>query len=253
MRTTRVYTAQPLAVAHAARQLVRLEPMGSAHLIKVLRKRAGAQITLFNGDGIDYTAEIEIPKPEAVELRVIKRSPNTIESPLKITLLQALCRGDKMDWILEKATELGVHRVIPIQTERTEVQLDAERAQKRLSHWQRVIISACEQCGRAQIPEISPIQDLDVQLASQLQAGIGLVLEPSALGFQSLIARIEPTKNISELRIAIGPEGGFSERDLAQFAAANFESVSFGNRILRTETAGIAAIAVLQNLWGDMK
>ncbi len=261
MRNTRVYTEQPLAKALADRQLVRLEPMGSAHLIKVLRMRSGARVTLFNGDGFDYSAEIEAPKPEAAELRVISQHRNDAESPLKITLIQALCRGEKMDWVLEKATELGVHRIIPVQTERTEVQLDAERAGKRLAHWQRVVISACEQCGRASLPEILPLLNLDARLASRLtapwqsngmQAGSAWVLEP---GENLLSQRIAELKLLAPqtMEIAVGPEGGFSERDLAQFRAANFQPVSFGPRILRTETAGITALAVLQSLWGDLK
>jgi 16S rRNA (uracil1498-N3)-methyltransferase len=261
MRNTRVYTEQPLAKMLEERQLVRLEPMGSAHLIKVLRMRSGARVTLFNGDGFDYSAEIDAPKPEAAELRVILKHRNDAESPLKITLIQALCRGEKMDWVLEKATELGVHRIIPVQTERTEVQLDAERAGKRLAHWQRVVVSACEQCGRASLPEILPLLNLDARLASRLtapwlsngmQAGSAWVLEPGENLLTQRIAEFERAAP-QTMEIAVGPEGGFSERDLAQFRAANFQTVSFGPRILRTETAGIAALAVLQSLWGDLK
>ena len=256
MRNTRVYTDQPLAKALAQRQLVRLETMGSAHLVKVLRMRSGARVTLFNGDGHDYSAEIEAPKPEAAELRILSQHRNDAESPLKITLIQALCRGEKMDWVLEKATELGVHRIIPVQTERSEVQLDAQRAEKRLLHWQRVVISACEQCGRAQLPEVLPLMNLDARLSVSNMSinragGLAWVLEP---GSNRVIHHIaERVLAPPGLEIAVGPEGGFSERDLAHFSAARFQAVSFGPRILRTETAGIAALAVLQSLWGDLK
>ena len=253
MRRARVYTDQPLAAAHSAQLLVRLEAMGSAHLIKVLRMRAGAKVTLFNGDGFDYTAEITTPKPEAAELRVIKQSPNTSESSLKITLIQALCRGEKMDWVIEKATELGVHRIIPVQTERTEVQLDTERALKRLQHWQRVVISACEQCGRARIPEVLPLNALDAQLAANSKADVAWALEPAAPALGLMLAKIREPINLCDIQIAIGPEGGFSERDLAQLSAANFSLISLGSRILRTETAGIVALAILQHRWGDLK
>ena len=253
MRMTRVYTNQPLAAALSGHSLIRLESMGSAHLIKVLRMRAGGKVTLFNGDGFDYAAEIETPKPESAELRLINHKFNPNESTLKITLIQALCRGEKMDWVLEKATELGVHRIIPVQTERTEVQLDAERAQKRLQHWQRVVISACEQCGRARIPEILPIRALDAHLAAKLNRDIAWVLEPGSSGLGLVLSEFSAPNDIRDIHLAIGPEGGFSERDLAQFSAADFRSISFGARILRTETAGIVALAVLQNLWGDLK
>lgn len=253
MRNTRVYTDQRLSEALEKGQLIRLEPMGSAHIIKVLRMRAGAQVTVFNGDGFDYSAEIEIPKPEAAELRIIRKRINQAESGLKITLIQALCRGEKMDWVLEKATELGVHRIVPVQTERTEVQLDVDRALKRLQHWQRVVISACEQCGRARVPEILPLLDLDARLALRPVTGLAWVLEPNSASFIQQIKSFDPLKSNAEVHVAIGPEGGFSDRDLAQLAAAKFQAVSFGPRILRTETAGVTALAILQSQWGDLK
>jgi 16S rRNA (uracil1498-N3)-methyltransferase len=253
MRNTRVYTDQRLSEALEKAQLIRLEPMGSAHIIKVLRMRAGGLVTLFNGDGFDYSAEIATPKPEAAELRIISKRSNDAESSLKITLIQALCRGEKMDWVLEKATELGVHRIVPVQTERTEVQLDADRALKRLQHWQRVVISACEQCGRARVPEILPLLNLDARLALSPVSGLAWVLEPSSPSFTQQLNGFDPLKSSAEIYIAIGPEGGFSDRDLAQFAAAKFQAISFGPRILRTETAGVSALAILQSQWGDLK
>lgn len=253
MRNTRVYTDHLLSEALEKGQLIRLEPMGSAHIIKVLRMRAGALVTLFNGDGFDYSAEIETPKPEAAELRLINKRSNAAESSLKITLIQALCRGEKMDWLLEKVTELGVHRIVPVQTERTEVQLDADRALKRLQHWQRVVISACEQCGRARVPEILSLLNLDARLALSPVFGLAWALEPHSPSFTQQLNGVDPLKSSAEIHIAIGPEGGFSDRDLAQLAAAKFQSVSFGPRILRTETAGVTALAILQSKWGDLK
>jgi 16S rRNA (uracil1498-N3)-methyltransferase len=240
MRITRVYTPDTLTVDHT----IVLSAMPSAHLIKVLRLRAGAKAVLFNGDGADYVCEILHAKAEAASLRVVQAQPACAESPAKITLVQAVCRGDKMDWVLEKATELGVVQIIPVISERAEVHLDAERAAKRREHWQRVVISACEQSGRATVPDVSALQPLDQRLSLGVTAEIKLTLEPNGSG-------ITLARDASSIAIAVGPEGGWSERDLAQLALAGFRQVSLGARILRTETAGIAAVSVIQAQCGD--
>jgi 16S rRNA (uracil1498-N3)-methyltransferase len=242
MRVTRVYVPTTLQLCAE----LTLSAMSSSHLIKVLRLRAGARAVLFNGDGMDYTAEIVIPKAEADVLQVLDAAPASAqESPLRIILLQGLSRGEKMDWVLEKATELGVHRIIPVVTERSEVHLDAERAAKRREHWQRVVISAAEQSGRAVVPEVEALRSLDQRLALPIDAEQKWALEPSAARF----ARHQhPPESIA---IAVGPEGGFSERDLAQLQVAEFNTAAMGARIMRTETAGPAAIAALQALFGD--
>jgi 16S rRNA (uracil1498-N3)-methyltransferase len=240
MRITRVYTPDSLAPDST----VVLSAMPSAHLIKVLRLRPGAKAVLFNGDGKDYLCEILLAKAEAAQLRILSAQPAAAESGLKITLLQAICRGDKMDWVLEKATELGVTHIIPVQSERSEVQLDSERAAKRREHWQRVVISACEQSGRAYVPQVEALQPLGHRLSSAMHADAKLVLEP---GGQPL----SRARALSSVALAVGPEGGWSERDLAQLALAGFGPVAIGARVLRTETAGIAAISVMQALFGD--
>ncbi len=240
MRITRVYTPDFLALDAT----VVLSAMPSAHLIKVLRLRAGAKAVLFNGDGNDYLCEILLAKAEAAQLRVLNAQPAAAESPLKITLLQAICRGDKMDWVLEKATELGVTNVIPVQSERSEVQLDSERASKRREHWQRVIISACEQSGRAFVPQVEALQTLGQRLSGEILAAAKLILEPGG-------APIEVTRELSSVALAVGPEGGWSERDLAQLKLGGFSAIAIGPRVLRTETAGIAAISVMQAFCGD--
>lgn len=245
MRLTRVYTPDLLSL----NATVVLSAMPSAHLIKVLRLRVGAKAVLFNGDGCDYLCEILLAKAEAAQLRILSVKPAAAESPLKITLLQAICRGDKMDWVLEKATELGVTHVIPVQSERSEVQLDSERASKRREHWQRVIISACEQSGRAFVPQVEALQTLGARLSGELSAAAKLVLEPGGAPISS--APIAMTAELSSVALAVGPEGGWSERDLAQLALGGFSAVAIGPRVLRTETAGIAAISAMQALFGD--
>ncbi len=245
MRLTRVYTPDLLSVDAT----VVLSAMPSAHLIKVLRLRAGAKAVLFNGDGSDYLCEILTAKPEAAQLQILSAQPAAPESPLKITLLQAICRGDKMDWVLEKATELGVSHVIPVQSERSEVQLDKERANKRREHWQRVIISACEQSGRAFVPQVEALQTLPQRLSGAISGTTKLILEPGGAPISSSMIPI--VREMSSVVLAVGPEGGWSERDLTQLALGGFSAVAIGPRVLRTETAGIAAISVMQAFCGD--
>lgn len=244
MRMTRVYTPQTLAVG----QSLTLETMPSAHLIRVLRLRAGQGVVLFNGDGCDYSAEIEIPKVEAVQVRVSAVRPINTESPLRIWLMQGLCRGEKMDWVLEKATELGVHGIIPVDMERTEVQLDAERAAKRLEHWKRIVISACEQSGRAFVPHIDALLPLDKRLALGLPSQHAFALQPET---KNLCAQLAP--DARDIVLVVGPEGGLSERDLAQLQVAGVKTAGLGPRVMRTETAGPAAIGALQMHLGDWR
>jgi 16S rRNA (uracil1498-N3)-methyltransferase len=241
MRITRVHTPDPLS----AGTCVLLHPMSSAHLVKVLRLRAGAQVILFNGDGSDYLSELTVPKAEAAQVQIIRKQAACAESALEITLLQGICRGDKMDWVLEKATELGVKQIIPVHSERSEVHLDAERAAKRREHWQRVVISACEQSGRAVVPNVAALQPLDQHLSQSQPASHKYVLEPAAGKINRALGAI------MQLQLAVGPEGGWSERDLAQFALAGFQPIALGPRVMRTETAGPASIAAMQALFGD--
>jgi 16S rRNA (uracil1498-N3)-methyltransferase len=240
MRLTRIYTDQALQTSGR----LKLHPMASAHLIKVLRLREGADVVLFNGDGSDYRATIVVPRSEACELSIGDATVVRNESPCQITLLQGLCRGEKMDWVLEKATELGVHRIIPVHCERSEVHLDRERAEKRKSHWLRVVLSACEQSGRATVPELEGLSELGKRLTQPIEADLRVALHPSNM-VSGLPAQAK------QIAIAIGPEGGFSERDLAQLNLAGFTTMAMGARVLRTETAGPAAIAVMQSRFGD--
>lgn len=218
----------------------------SNHIIRVLRLEVGDMIHLFNGDGNDYPSKITSLEKRGAKVRVLSCVLVGNESPLRIHLFQSIARGEKMDWILQKATELGVAAFTPMVSDRTEVKLDQERSHKRLMHWQGVIRSACEQSGRASIPAVhAPIAINRLDNASVLNQAF--YLHPGA----SLRASELQTFEHPEINLAIGPEGGFSERDIQLLQNAGFKGLTIGPRILRTETAGIALIAALQCRYGD--
>ena len=205
----------------------------------------GDPVTLFNGDGRDYQGEIcQLQRHTAIVRVVDSRNPGN-ESPLKITLVQAISRGERMDYSLQKATELGVFCIQPVISSRVEVRLDDARQVKRLSHWQGVVISACEQSGRATVPEVKTPLSLDkwMEVADESPR---LVLEPAAVIKMSSFSITG-----GAVSILVGPEGGFTDEELERARSAGVTPVSFGPRILRTETAGPAAIAVLQSMAGD--
>lgn len=243
MRVTRLFVEQPLR----PQTRTSLSEASSGHLLRVLRAGIGDTCVLFNGDGHDYDARIvAVDKRDAVvEVLAARKLDN--ESPLRIILMQALARSEKMDWILQKATELGVSAVVPVASERSEVKLDGERSAKRAAHWRNVIVSACEQSGRATVPSVATPSSL-AQALPVLPAGARhLLLDPDAA--QGL--RDVEVAASTEVVLAIGPEGGWSPHDLALLGAAGFAGVRLGPRVLRTETAGLAAIAVLQSRHGD--
>ena len=244
MRIPRIHVSLPLQPDCE----VELPQQASEHIARVLRLDRGHPLRLFNGDGAEYAAEIASLGKRAASVRVLAALPTgDRESRLRITLGQGIARGEKMDLILQKATELGAARIVPLVTARTEVKLDAERAQRRLAHWRAVISSACEQSGRTRLPEIhEPVRLADWAAALDAAAGLRFTLDPQA----TLAPRdISPDGAIT---LAIGPEGGLSEQDLATLAQAGFSGLRLGPRILRTETAGLAAMAALQAIHGDM-
>jgi 16S rRNA (uracil1498-N3)-methyltransferase len=243
MRIPRIFVPHPLQPGRD----VDLPVQAGEHLARVLRLDRGHPLRLFNGDGREYAGEIAKLAKRAVSARVLELLPSCDrESPLRITLAQGIARGDKMDWILQKATELGVARIVPLVTDRTEVKLDAERAQKRVAHWQAVVASACEQCGRNQLPGISEpakLHDWAARLGDE--AGLRLALDPQG------DARARALDIDGWVTLAVGPEGGLSGHDLAILAQAGFRGLRLGPRILRTETAGLTAMAALQAIHGD--
>jgi 16S rRNA (uracil1498-N3)-methyltransferase len=242
MRLTRSHVDAPLQVGDE----ITLPDDVAAHLLRVLRLQEGDACVLFNGDGHDYDARITAIGKREARARVLSARRVDNESPLRITLLQGIARGEKMDWILQKATELGVARFLPVSSDRSEVKLDAQRADKRLAHWRGIVVSACEQSGRAVVPDVVAPQALAQSAASR--TGRGFILDPFA---DASLASLQGT-TLHDCTIAIGPEGGWSPRDREHLLAAGFEGLRLGPRVLRTETAGIAAIAALQALSGDL-
>jgi 16S rRNA (uracil1498-N3)-methyltransferase len=243
MRAIRSFLDAPLALG----QRLALPEATSNHLVRVLRLEIGDACVLFNGDGHDYQARILGLQKRGAEVEITGRIEVKNESPLRITLAQGIARGEKMDLILQKATELGVAVIAPVVTDRTEVKLDAERSDKKLNHWRGVIAAACEQCGRARLPEILLPQTLDRFAAGDRNAR-RFILDPAGK-----LSLPEAGLNEDTLTLAIGPEGGFSERDIATLKVAGYEGLRMGPRILRTETAGMAAIAALNALYGDWR
>lgn len=241
MRLTRSHVTLPLVPGTE----IALPEDVAGHLVRVLRLQAGDACVLFNGDGHDYDARLVAAGKREARAEILAARPVANESPLRIILLQGIARGEKMDWILQKATELGVARILPVDSERSEVKLDAARAEKRLAHWREVVVSACEQSGRAVVPDVLAPQSLGSGAA--LRAGHGYMLDPQGVISLAMLAQ----QDFDACTLAIGPEGGWSPHDREQLLAAGFQGLRLGPRILRTETAGIAAIAALQALCGD--
>ena len=245
MRRIRVFVEDPIA----AGDMVPLNGFAADHLLKVLRLSRGASVTLFNGDGHDYEGTLEVLGKGLAAVAIASAVPVANESPLELMLAQSVARGEKMDLILQKATELGVAHIVPLVSERTEVRLDEDRAGRRLAHWHRVVQSACEQCGRAVVPTIAAPIALPAWVAEVRESSASkLALHPEGarpLGELSLAGR-------GQIVLAVGPEGGFGERDLDALAQGGFERLALGPRILRTETAGLAAIAAVQAFFGDL-
>ncbi len=244
MRLTRCHVDAALA---PGTRLV-LPESAATHLVRVLRLREGDACVLFNGDGNDHAARIASAGKREVVVEVLSATAVDNESPLRITLVQGIARGEKMDLILQKATELGVAAIVPVMAERTEVKLDAERTGKRMGHWRSVIVSACEQSGRARVPALAlPVALVEAAKVLAVES-TRLTLDPEG---ESALATL-PAPASHSVAIAIGPEGGWSPRDRELLRAAGFSGLRLGPRVLRTETAGLAAIAALQSRFGDL-
>jgi 16S rRNA (uracil1498-N3)-methyltransferase len=244
MRIPRIY--QPGPLVHGSR--VALTPGAAHHVSRVLRLRAGAELRLFDGTGAEFSALLlDAPRRGEVEVEVGERVASEGESRLQIHLLQGISRGERMDYTLQKAVELGVHAITPVFTERCVVNLDGRRAEQRLQHWHTVVVSACEQSGRNRIPALAAPMQLGERLHDPV-AGLALALDPGApVGLRSL-----PRPTAVAVTLLVGPEGGLSEAEVAAAVACGFQPLRLGPRVLRTETAGLAAITALQVCWGDM-
>jgi 16S rRNA (uracil1498-N3)-methyltransferase len=233
MRLTRVYVDAPLASG----TIVELPKDTASHLAKVLRARSGDELILFSGDGREYVGAIENVRGSRVTASVGNPVEVDRESPFAITLVQCVPRGDRMDFIVQKATELGVTRIVPVLSQRSVVRLDANQAESKAAHWRAVMVNACEQCGRNRLPAIDAPVSLLNYLGSSPSTSARLVLEPE------LESAATPSDLDAGVEIAIGPEGGFADDELDAFRIAGFVRVKLGPRILRTETAAIAAAA----------
>ncbi len=235
------------ALSLAPHTTVLLDQEASHRIVHVLRKSIGEIITLFNGDRYDYTACITHIHKKQVTVNIIDKQPVNRESPLALTLAQGIARNDRMDVILQKSVELGVQQIIPLITQHTQGLLKATQQQKRFNHWKGIIISACEQSGRAIIPVLQFPQTLTTWLATPPHS-LCLICSPTAS--QSLSAL--PRASLPSLTVLVGPEGGFSETEMLQATQKNFLAFKLGPRTLRTETAAITALSLLQYQYGDM-
>jgi 16S rRNA (uracil1498-N3)-methyltransferase len=217
------------------------------YLGHVLRLRHGDRLVAFNGRGTERQASVLELNRRHAQLELEEHTRALPESLLAITLVQALAKAEPMDLVVQKATELGVRRIVPIYTDFSVVKLDAERSERRLAHWKRVAQSACEQCGRHAPPEIEPPQALAALLATSRHEAMELVLDPSS---SARLAHVAPMP--TAVTFVVGPEGGFSAAELERIDRAGFRRIGLGPRVLRTETAAIAACAAAQSLWGEL-
>lgn len=241
MRIPRFYEPQPLS----ADVSISLGDSTTQHISRALRMRAGEQIVLFNGDGQEYLAELTDVAKRSVTARVLSATRPARVSPLNISIGQSISRGERMDYAVQKATELGMTAMTPLFSERCEVRLNSERQDKRRQHWQQVAISACEQSLRCDVPEIAPPQPLQDWI-NTVEADLKLVLHHHT---EQPLGDFETPQSVALL---VGPEGGLSEAEVDQALAAGFKPVAFGPRVFRTETAPVAALSILQYLWGDL-
>lgn len=244
MRLTRVHVAEDLR----AGKRIPVEGAAANHITRVLRLRAGEPLTLFNGNGAEYAATILEFHRDTVVVEVGQEVAVSRESPLPFTLAQGISRGERMDWILQKATELGGSRIVPVFTERSVVRLDARQAERKLQHWRGIAVAACEQCGRNIVPRIAHPTDLFDFVSNGVEPQMTrLLLSPT-----SDVSIDEVSVSAAGVTVLIGPEGGLTENEQEVALRAGFTSVRMGPRVLRTETAAIAALTLLQHRFGDL-
>lgn len=241
MRIPRIYVPAEFATGST---LV-LPEQAANHVTRVLRLRPGAELVLFNGQGGEYRSVLTDVTKRGALVEVGEFDGYDAESPLSITLGQGVSKGERMDYTIQKAVELGISRVDPLITERTVVNLNDERRERRLQHWQGVAVGACEQCRRNVVPEVAPSEDLAHWLA---RSHVGLKLVLHHRGARRLGEFSRPEQAVTLL---IGPEGGLSDREISMAQEAGFQPLCLGPRILRTETAAVMALAAMQVLWGD--
>lgn len=242
MRIPRIYHPDPIIVD----KNMSLTAEACKHLLTVLRLKEGHPIILFNGDGNEYSATLKIESKRQAKALIEAQLSISVESPLPIHLGQGISKGERMDFVLQKSVELGVTEITPLITERCPIKLNAERWEKKQQHWEKVIISACEQCGRNVVPKLHAPINLNEWLRQSTNQ-LRITLHPQA---EKRMQDIRPDQH--GFRLLIGPEGGLSDNEIYQSSETGFASVLIGPRVLRTETAALAAITVLQSHFGDL-
>lgn len=242
MRLTRVFVEQPLASGAE----IELGATAAGHVVRVLRLAAGDVLIVFNGAGGEYEGEIIEIRRGLVRVQVAEYAPVEKESPLALTLAQGISRGERMDWVIQKATELGVQAIQPVLTERSVVKLDARQSAAKHAHWRGIAIAACEQSGRNRIPEIGRALELRDWLATRSGDGACITLDAHATVPLSGLARAQA------VTLLIGPEGGLTYHEREAARSAGFEARTLGPRVLRTETAAVAALSIVQAVTGDL-
>ncbi|CAH8227067.1 16S rRNA (uracil(1498)-N(3))-methyltransferase [Vibrio aestuarianus] len=242
MRIPRIYHPTPISQLGT----IALSDDAAGHIGRVLRMQVGQEVLLFDGSGAEFPATISEVTKKGVLVEVAERVESSCESPLNLHLGQVISRGDKMEFTIQKSVELGVNTITPLISERCGVKLDAKRFEKKLEQWQKIAISACEQCGRNTVPVIRPIMQLEAWCAEQSDA-LKLNLHPRAK--YSINTLPEP---VTKVRLLIGPEGGLSAQEIRMTEEYQFEETLLGPRVLRTETAALTAITALQVRFGDL-
>jgi 16S rRNA (uracil1498-N3)-methyltransferase len=233
---------------------VRLDADEARHLTRVLRLGSGAQVFVFDGEGVEHECEVARIAKHEVDLNLLRRLDDVVESPLQLTLAQALIKGDKFDWVIQKATELGATRIVPLVTEHSDIKRvkgrAEERAGQRLQRWRRISLEALKQCGRRRLVEICEPAPFD-EFCGSAARGASLIF--SERGGGSLAEVSAKLREFNQLSLCVASEGGWSERELRKAAFCGLTPVSLGSRILRTETAAIVAVSLAQHLFGDLR
>jgi len=241
MREIRLYTPQPLDNGSH----IELDPVAAHHLGKVLRASEGDLVTLFNGEGVDWVCKVSRVDKKSLWVEVTAPQEVPTEAPIHTHLGLCLSKGDRFDWGIQKATELGVSEITPLFSERVDVKIPADRLSKRVAHWQQVVISACEQCGRARVPTVNP--------PIQLSTWIGMTSGTLKWVMHHQASGDFPSSSPESIDLLIGPEGGLSDEEVGAANVAGFQSLQLGPRVLRTETAPVVALSVIAARWGDFE
>jgi 16S rRNA (uracil1498-N3)-methyltransferase len=239
----RFYHSNPLGL----NQIITLDEFASHHALRVMRVKVDDFLILFNGDGFEYRGRVSDINKKTINVEILSKEKNNSESPININLFQSISSNEKMDMVIQKATELGVSSIQPIFTSRSTIKLSLDRTKKRVIHWKQVSISACEQSGRSKIPTIKSPIEFD-QISEGIKTNsLNLLLHPDNLEESSNL----PNEYSGDINIFIGPEGGFSQDEVLLLKKQNCINIQLGPRILRTETAPLAIIAILQYKYGD--